>query len=481
MGPTTTSSITSAAKTSDRRNAHKTRTQKTAHPGSFPWFDVLIATGCLGGLTASTLYQVQVRAADFGASDFKTLFASVWCFTHRVNAYSVANIQKVFVANGVVQPPKWFGHAPVYPWTTLALLSPLAPMGMVAAAYVLTILSGALMVVAVAALMRYAANNFGMGPVWRMALAILCASFPLVGFGMNLGNVSVAASAFCFLAFVWRDRESSWIQGGSRWLPGAALAAAFVLKPHLALWVGIGMLLLPERAARAVVVRAGALVAGFTALTAGVMAAMGTLGLQTHAYLAELSAESSTGASMSATSREVLPVVSEITSLDSILGFWIANPVVRIVLTCFVLLGLVLLAVRLTRRVDSERAALLAVGTWCALGLLATYHRAADAMLLLLLLPWALDRVRRTPWAWHAWAASAFYTAVSASADFPVVKHWVEDQPTYSPLAFLLLRQAGLADCLLVLVLLLALKSERAHQPMRSTQSAEADEPQAAA
>jgi hypothetical protein len=131
--------------------------------------------------------------------------------------------------------------------------------------------------------------------------------------------------------------------------------------------------------------------------------------------------------------------------------------------------------------VDSERAALLAVGTWCALGLLATYHRAADAMLLLLLLPWALDRVRRTPWAWHAWAAAALYTAISASADFPVVKHWVESLPAYSPLAFLLLRQAGLADCLLVVVLLLALRSEHAPWSMRDIQSVEADQSQAAA
>lgn len=435
----------------------------------------------MGGLTASALYEVQVRAADFGASDFKTLYASVWCFAHRLNAYSMANIQQVFVANGVVQPPQWFGHAPVYPWTTLALLSPLASMGMVPAAYVLIVLSGALMIVAVAALMRYAANDFGMGPVWRVALAVLCASLPLIGFGINLGNVSVATSALCFLAFVRRNSESPWLQRPSRWVPGAALAAAFVLKPHLALWVGIGMLLLPERAARAVVVRAGALVAGFTALTVGVMAAMGTLGLQTHAYLAMLSSEASTGASMSATSRKVLPVVAEITSLDSVLGFWISNPVVRITLTFTALLGLGLLAVRLTRRVNSERAAMLAVGAWCALGLLATYHRAADAMLLLLLLPWALDRVRRKPWAWHTWAAAAFYAAISTSADFPVVERWVAALPPNSPLVFLLLRQAGLADCLLLLVLLRALKSEGGRLLIRSTQSAEGDEPQAAA
>lgn len=184
---------------------------------------------------------------------------------------------------------------------------------------------------------------------------------------------------------------------------------------------------------------------------------------------------------MSATSREMLPVVSEITSLDSILGFWISNPGVRITLTCTALLGLGFLAVRFTRRVDSERAALLAVGTWSALGLLATYHRAADAMLPLLLLPWALDRARRAPSKWHTWAAAAFYAGISTSVDLSVVKRWVAAESANSPFSFLLLRQAGLADCLLLLVLLLALKREPGRQLMRNTGSAEADERQAAA
>jgi hypothetical protein len=441
----------------------------------------LIALGCLGGLTISTLYQVQVRTADFGASDFKTLYASVWCFAHRISAYTLANIQQVFVANGVVQPPNWFGHAPVYPWTTLAFLSPLAWVGMVPACYILTILSGALMAAAAVALMRYAANSFDLGPAWRVVLAVLFTAEPLVGFGINMGNVSVAASALCMLAFLWREPGTPWIERGSRWVPAAALASAFVLKPHLALWVGIGMFLLPERAARAVVVRAAAVVAGFTVLTTSVMIATGTLGLQTRDYLAMLAAEASAGSSMSAQSRAVLPVVSEITSLNSILGFWIANPVVRIALTFVALLVLGLLTLRLTRRVDSERAALLGIGAWCALGLLATYHRTADAMMLLLLLPWALDRVRRTPKAWYTWAAVALYLAMSVSVGLPTVGAWVDALPTHSPLAFLLLRQAGLADFLLMLVLLFGLKREQERQVVLEAQFVAAGESQAAA
>jgi hypothetical protein len=450
-------------------------------PRSFAWLDVLIAVCAAGGLTASALYHVQVRTSTFAASDFKTLYASIWCFAHRMDAYSIANLQKVFMANGVVQPENWYGHAPVYPWPTLAVLSPLAAVGMVPAIYALTILSGALLAGAIVALMRYAASNFDLGPGWRIPIAGLCASGPLLGFGMDVGNVSVAVSALCFLAFALRKSGPPWVQGGLRWMPSASLAMAFLLKPHLALWTAVGMFLLPERAARAVVVRAVALAGGFAALTAAVMAAMGTLGLETRAYLAMLSAETSAGASMNATSREVLPVVAQITSLESIVGFWIANPAVRVGLTCMVLLGLGFLVVRQTRMVDTERGALLAIGAWCTLGMLATYHRAHDAVLLLVVAPWVVDRVRRTPQAWHVWASAALYCAMSASADLPVVVRWVAAAPEHSLVAFVLLRQVGLADFLLLLVLLLAMEHEHARRRVRHTQYTEADELQAVA
>jgi hypothetical protein len=131
---------------------------------------------------------------------------------------------------------------------------------------------------------------------------------------------------------------------------------------------------------------------------------------------------------------------------------------------------------RQTRRVNTERGALLAVGAWCVLGMLATYHRAHDAALAVVLVPWAVDRVRRTPLAWHAWAAAALYCAMSASADFEVVKRWVSAASGHSLTAFVLLRQAGLADFLLVLVLLLAMGHERTRERMRGTASDEAED-----
>jgi hypothetical protein len=481
LGPTTTSSnLVSLRRNSGDRDVNLHRTQSTVRPHRFKWLDILIAVCAAGGLTASVLFAVQVRTNTFAVSDFKTLYASVWCFAHKADAYSLAKLQQVFSANGVIQP-EWYGHAPVYPWMTLALLSPLAVIGMVPAAYLLTLLSGALIALAIAALMRYAATDFDMPPVWRVFIAAACASGPLLAFGMDMGNVSVVAIACCLLAFVRRRSGSPWTHRGSSWMAGAALAIALLLKPHLGFWVAAGMFFLPERAARAVVVRAVALAAGFALLTAAVMAATGTLAMETRSYLAMLSAETSAGSSMNATSREVIPVVAQITSLESILGFWIANPAVRIGVTCSVLLALGIFILRQTRRVNTERGALLAVGAWCALGMLATYHRAHDAALLLLLVPWVVDRVRRTPLVWHAWAVVAFYCAMSVSANFATVQGWLASLPTHSVAAFVLLRQAGLADCLVLVALVLALRNERMRQGVRYEPYAELDPLQAAA
>jgi hypothetical protein len=479
LGPTTTASISStnpALGRAGHRTANSQRPRTIIRPHSFAWLDFLIAMCAAGGLTASTLYGVQIRTSTFAASDFKTLYASVWCFAHHVDAYNIANLQSVFVANNVVQPEKWFGHAPVYPPTTLALLSPIAAMGMVTAAYVLMILSGVLLAVAVAALMRYAAVNFNMGPVWRMAIAGLCVGGPLLSFGLAMGNVSLAVAALCFLAFVWRKSGPPWSRSGSPWISSVALALALLLKPHLGLWTGLGMFLLPERAARAVVVRAIALAAGFATASMAAMAAMGTLGLEIHSYLGILSAETSAGASMSVASHEVLPIVAQITSLESIVGFWIASPMIRVALTGLLLLGLGFLLLRQTKLVDTERGALLAIGAWCTLGMIATYHRAHDAALVVVLVPWVVDRVRRTPFAWHAWVATMLYCAMSASADFEVVKRWVSNASEHSLTAFILLRQAGLADLLLLCVLLLAMGRERTRVWAHGTASAEADD-----
>ena len=448
----------------------------------FVWLDGFLAFCAVGGITASTLTGVQFANSNYAGSDFKTLYASIWCFVHGLNAYGIPNLQAVFIANNVVQPDRWYGHAPVYPWTTLALGAPFTLLSMTAACYAMTILSGALLGVAIFALLRYAANRFDVGPVWRAAIAGLCAGTPLVAFGMDMANVSLMASALCFLAFVWRFSDSLRSRRGTRWIPAAALAIAFLLKPHLAIWVGLAMALLPERGGRAVAARALTLITGFSVLTSATMVATRTLLLQTHGYLAMLAEETSSGASMSAASHEVLPVVSQITSLESVVGFWINNVPLRLALTIAALGAFAWLLFRQTRVVSSERGALMAASAWCALGTMATYHRAHDAVLLLLLLaPWVIDHQRKWPVRWNAWIVAALFGAMCVSFDLGHVQRWIAMGPANDLVSFVLLRQAAIADLLLLAAVQLALRSENSRHAVRRGTAAQTDRVTAAA
>ena len=463
------------------RPVRNLRTSRSTKRSGLSAVDLFAAIGCAAGLTASTLFQMQVRSSTFAASDFKTLYASAWCFARGLDAYSIPNLQQVFNNNSVVQPAMWYGHAPVYPWPTLALIAPLTALPMVPAAYIAIILSGLLVTGAVAGLMYYAARHFALEAGWRVLIAVLCLSGPLLSFGMNMGNVSVAASALCILAFVLRERAEGPPERAVDWLPSVALATAVLLKPHLALWCGVGMMLLPERAARSVVVRAIAITATFTVLIGVVLAASGTLELQTLSYLKMLSAESSAGASMSAASHEALPITAQITSLQSILGFSISNSIVRNSLTGLLLVAAGALLVRRTRSVEDQRAALLAVGAWCAFGMLATYHRAHDAVVLILLVPWIIARVRNAPLTWQAWASFGLYCAMCLSVDFPILLRWLGTLPANSPIAFMFLRQAALADLLLVFVLLFSLGRQRSERQTTAMEMDAAEEVRTAA
>lgn len=162
---------------------------------------------------------------------------------------------------------------------------------------------------------------------------------------------------------------------------------------------------------------------------------------------------------MSAGSREVLPVVAQIPALSSLIGFWTAAPLAR-ALGWVVLLRLLITLWRTTRRVRSEPAADLAVAAWCALGLLITYHRAHDAILLLLLTPWLANRLRREPANWRPWATVLLYGALSVGPALGagVAAGRIEVLPRTLP-AFFALRQASLAALGLCAVLLLSLRA----------------------
>lgn len=411
------------------------------------WLDWLLAFAAVGSLAATVAANIPpIRTSEFTASDLKTLFASTWCFLHGQNAYDLANIAAVFRHNDIVSPGTWFGHAPVYPPFTLALLSPMVLFGPVITIRVVFVLSTMLFALATAALLRYSASTLGLPLPGRLVIASFCAAVPALAFALSLGNVSVAACALLVPSFLWR-------RSLPRWLVAAFLACSLLLKPHIGFWTIACMVLLPEPRTRGTALRGCALMVAFAAFTALILAGRGELGLQMHGWLAMLHSERGGAASMSPGTREVLPLVSQICSLESVLGFWWAKSLPISIVTGILLLLSAAVLIARTWRASSEREALLCGGAWSAFGLLATYHREHDALVLILLLPFLLDLWRRGQRVWPLTALvclASIFLGPSLETAQAVVRRYGD----HSWIDFLVLRQAALGDCLLLIALL---------------------------
>ncbi len=238
-------------------------------------------------------------------------------------------------------------------------------------------------VAAVASLLQQPVARSSMTLGWKALVVALCASWPLLGFALSCGNLSVIAAALSILAFHYKKIRLSWF-------PAVLLALAVLLKPHLAVWFLLGMFLLPEKQTRAVAARAGILVSGFMVILGVILVAQHTLKMQISGLFSMLHVETSFGASMNVSSREVLLTCAQITSLQSLLGFWTPDRLWSATITLTVLGAAGFWLTQTTLRARTEEEAVVAVGMWSAFGLLATYHRAHDAVALLLLLPYML-------------------------------------------------------------------------------------------
>ena len=406
------------------------------------WPERLAALLSVAGILLSILDNFHVRRWEVTGSDFKTLYASAWCFNRGLDGYNFSNIAAVFDQNGVVQPHSWFGHAPVYPPFTLALLAPLTLVPMWIAVYGWVILSGVALACAAAALARFAGEEFGLSRPWRLALVVAVVASPLAGFGLSMGNVSVLVAALCIYAVLHQTLDGAWPRA-------AALAVALLLKPHMAFWVVVPLLLV--RSSRPLGRKVCATVAGM-AVALYLYATFRTgWGVQFSAFFHMLHGETA-GGSMRAGNHELMEVPSQIVSLDSLLGYAGGHGARAAGLVLLVAMAGILAWACLRMRGTTGR--LEAVSAWCALGLIATYHRAADGTLLLMMLPllalrWKADW--RSGW---AWAVAGLYAAASAGIDY-VPMSWMVAHPRFgSAEVFVLYRQAALAFALLAIMLL---------------------------
>ena len=367
----------------------------SARTASLDTFLCVAGTAALGATLVPEYLQVTTR--DFVATDFKTLNASAILFAQHRDPYRFEGLATIFQRNGVVEPPTWFAHSPVYPPGTLLLLAPFTHLSMAHAAQLFAILSLCAYACALAMLLALA-RRIGLAWPWRTAIIGLALANPFLAYGVDVGNVSVLTASFCIAAWTllrlqpdvgWSSGRAGWASGAG-WSAAVLLGVALLLKPHLAIWTVLALLLFGATRARVFALAGAAIAAVFTLVSALLLAGQGILHATYASYFALLSGEQGSG-SMSPASREVLPIMPQITAVRTLLGLYL-GPVPRNVIAALVLFTLagILLAAALRRRTASRSPAgdVLALSAMTSLGLIATYHRAHDTLILLPLLLW---------------------------------------------------------------------------------------------
>ncbi len=430
------------------------------------WPETLASFLAAVGLIVAVFIGFKPYSRQNAGSDFKTLYASTWCFSHHLDAYQFPNLAAVFHANAVVEPQSWYGHAPVYPPFTLALLGPLAAVPMVPATCLWIVASGLLLALATAALARSAARVFALPLPYRLAIVGLVMGSPLVSLGLELGNVSVVVVALCILALTATPQSSAW-------LPAIGLVAALILKPHIAFWAVLAILLSRSSFDRDLLKKTAQL----TSATLGIMLAwmlqQHILLSQTASYRAMVLAELSNG-SMAPGNRDLMEIVVQITSFAHLLGYLLTPGTLASFANILVLITLAALlvwsALRL-RRVSSQARFVIAPAVF-AFGLLATYHREADSMLLVFLLPLVLARLHSKPTDLWAWTASALLLAGSVGPSLAMLRWLAERDGVYTAIRFLALRQAAIVNLCLALMLIGAAAIWSNKQPTQPSASA---------
>lgn len=323
----------------------------------------------LGLAVSRALAIVQLHTTTI-ACDFKTVLASARAFMHSQSPYDIPTLDHVFTAQNIVHPMRWADVMPVYPPFTLALIAPLALPSFAFAIWTVYILSGLLFAAAAGLMVRRAYREANLPIVAVLAIAAAIGSSPPLSFAFTVLNPALPCAALCILVCSLHRRVQ---------LRAVLLAAALVLKPHLAIWIVLALFLQRNRESRAVAIRSAAVSIAFVLVASAFAALQGHLISDWQAYVHLMRYEVGSAAAMSSHAPGPVPLDFQNTS-----AIYLAALLPHGALLAF--LALAACAAALFMR--SRQAKLpVAAAAWTTLGLLVTYHRNYDAILLFIALP----------------------------------------------------------------------------------------------
>ena len=321
------------------------------------------------------------RTVSSGLHDFATIYAGGACLIKHCNPYDTAVLTHVLDVHGFSSQMKWGEQLPIYPPTTLALMTPFEPFMFHAvgrAYYVLMVVS-----CFTAGFITFVRSPLlaSISPLIRGTAFALFLLSPKLANGLYVGNPAVLSIAFLLIC-CFDVAEST------RYLRPVLFALACLLKPQLALPFLVAFLYKRQDGWRAILVTLLLLAAYTTAILVWCNHYP-----DTSSWLADLRHNLALGTSTSNTMNpsERVRLLDPLLNLEYMIGYWVHSSELRLQVTASIIVAVVAAFVaglwRLRRRTE-DTGFLLVLASVSAFTLLPVYHRGYDSALLVFVLPW---------------------------------------------------------------------------------------------
>ena len=325
-------------------------------------------------LSVAALIFVSVGAARFvqASNDFVPVYTGARCLLHGCNPYDTGQLEKQFFQGGGRREelPSWDIDVPVYPPSTLLVLSPLALLRFPAARLLWFLLNSCLFVSATALIVSSSPLTHRWVATILAAVFLLSSSILLVLGQPAIFAISLAVIGSCLLL---RGRDRGWAT--------AAFMLSLAVKPQIGAFLVLYFLSRRIQWRSAAIASAGALA---LLISSGLLL---TLHPQSASWTTTLRSNLTTtlGPDGSADPRPGNPQAIGDTNLQALTSVFFADAR-KFNLTAYAIFGL-LFVLWATAALPTAQSQWLAIGALSVLSLTPIYHRFYDTRLLLLSIP----------------------------------------------------------------------------------------------